>query len=282
MEISGINAQDFVDTVYFDQDWKQSQPDAASYYRIIKTTSDGSYLFTVEDYFLSGQIQMTGTFRSIRPDYKTGTFIYWYENGNKQAECEYENNELNGQYLEWYENGRQKSIQYFYQGKLNGTYQSWKDDGIPKLNIQYLDGKKHGYFISYYPNGKPVRKDLYENDEFIEGKCFNDKEEPITYFPYITMPAFKGGMSALRSYIRNEIRYPKNALRSGIQGMVLTRFTVDEKGNVMGAEIIRGDRDEFNVEALRLISSFPQWIPGRIDDQPAPIQVTLPIEFTLD
>ena len=280
--VTGIDGQDFIDTMYFDQDWQQSQPDKASYYRIIRTSPDGNFLFRVEDYYLSGQIQMTGTYRSIRPDYKTGLFTYWYEKGNKQAECEYENNELNGYYNEWYENGHQKSSQYFKKGQLNGTYQSWNNDGTPKLNIQYIEGKKHGYFISYYANGKPVRKDLYENDEFIEGKCFNEDEEPIPYFPYIIMPAFTGGMSALQDYIKEKIQYPKNALRAGIQAIVLTQFTVDEKGNVTGAEVIRGDREEFNAEALRLINSFPPWIPGRIDDHPAPIQVTLPIEFRLD
>jgi len=280
--LTSLRGQDFIDSMFFDRNWEQTQRDNASYYRIVRTSPDGSFLLMVEDHFLSGQIQMTGTYRSIRPDYKEGLFTYWYENGNKQAECEYKDNELNGHYSEWYENGSQKTSQYFKKGILNGTYQSWNNDSNPKLNVQYVDGKRHGYFISYYPNGKPVRKDLYENDELIEGKCFNEKEEPVAYFPYIIMPAFNGGITALRSFIQKEMQYPRNALRSGVQGVVITRFTVDENGNIRGAEVIQGDRDDFNAEALRIINSFPQWIPGKIDNQPAPVQVSLPIEFTID
>jgi len=276
-----INAQGVTDTMYFDQNWEQTSSSDASYYRIISFSETGNFLLSVEDYYLSGQIQMSGTYRSIRPDYKTGVFTYYYENGFKQAECRYDNNELDGQYREFYENGRLKSDHYFRDGELDGSYKSWNEDGTPNLDIQYKAGKKHGYFISYHSNSNPARKDLYEKDEFIEGKCFNESGETVDYYPYIVMPAYQGGIEALRGFIEKEINYPEKAYRTGREGVVFVRFTVDEKGEITSPSIIRGVREDFNEEALRIISSFPPWIPGRIDDKPAPIEVSLPIEFQI-
>lgn len=267
--------------MYFDHNWEQTSSSEASYYRIISFSETGDFLLRVEDYYLSGQIQMSGTYRSIRPDYKTGVFTYYYENGYKQAECAYDNNELDGQYREWYENGRLKSDHYFRDGELNGSYKAWNEDGTPNLDIQYKAGNKHGYFISYHSNGTPARKDLYEEDEFIEGKCFNESGETVDYYLYIVMPAFRGGIEALRGFIEKKIEYPEKAYRTGREGVVFVRFTVNEKGEITNPSIIRGDREDFNQEALRIIASFPPWIPGRIDDKPSPIEVSLPIEFRI-
>jgi TonB family protein len=279
--VTQVNAQGVRDTMYFDRDWEQTTRSNASYYRIITFADTGDFLFIVRDYYLSGRIQMSGTYRSIRPDYKTGVFTYYYENGLRQAECEYDHNELDGPCREWYENGNPKSDYFYLDGKRSGSYKSWNEDGTAKLEIQYKDDKKHGYFISYHPNGKPARKDLYENDELIEGKCFNKSGEEIDYYPYIVMPSFPGGLEALRKFIENEINYPAKAYRSGHEGVVLVRFTVDEHGNIINPSIIRGDREDFNEEALRVISAFPPWIRGKIEDKPSPIEVSLPIEFQI-
>jgi len=276
-----IKAQGVTDTMYFDQNWEQTTSSDASYYRIISFSETGDFLLNVEDYYLSGQIQMSGTYRSIRPDYKTGVFSYYYENGFKQAECNYSNNELEGRYWEWYENGNMKSDHYLKDGELNGSYKAWNEDGTAKLDIQYKEGKKHGYFISYHLDGSPARKELYEDDEFIEGKCFNESGETVDYYPYIIMPAFRGGIEALREFIETEIDYPEKAYRNGHEGVVFVRFTVDEAGEIINPTIIRGDREDFNEEALRIITSSPTWIPGRIDDKPSQIEVSLPIEFQI-
>src|SRR5688500_5279225 len=79
------------DTSYYDSDWKASTKEKSSYYRITKTMESGKG-YHVEDYFNSGKIQMKGTYTSLSPEVKTGTFTWYYENGNKQTETVYENN----------------------------------------------------------------------------------------------------------------------------------------------------------------------------------------------
>jgi len=270
-----------LDTMYFDPNWEQTDKEEAYYYRYISTDSSGKFRFYVEDWFPGGRIQMTGTYKSIRPDNKDGQFVYWYENGEKQMECYYRDNILHGPLREWYSSGQAESYQDFSGGLLDGEYTSWQEDGSLKLKARYHKGEKHGNFQSFYPNGKMVRNDYFENGQLVEGKCFSIEGEPVEYFPYVLMPSFPGGQSALRRFIEKELKYPDEARSRGIEGVVIILFTVDETGNVKDPKVVNGDREYFNTEALRVASTLSQWVPGEVDGVPSPIQVSVPIEFRL-
>ena len=270
-----------LDTMYFDNNWNQTTEAEAHYYRYVSVDSSEEFRFYVEDYFPGGQIQMTGTYKSIRPDNKDGHFVYWYENGNKQMECRYRDNILHGTLREWYSSGQEESYQEFRAGLLNGEYRSWREDGSLKLIAGYYIGEKHGNFQSFYPGGQMIRNDYYENGRFIEGNCYSEEGELVDYFPYIVMPQFPGGHEALRKFIRKELKYPPEARREGLEGAVIILFTVDEEGFVRSPRVVNGDHEFFNNEALRVTQKFPRWSPGKVDGIPAPIQVSVPFEFHL-
>lgn len=270
-----------LDTMYFDTNWEQASKADAHYYRYISIDTSGEFRFLVEDYFPGGQIQMSGTYKSIRPDNKDGHFIYWYEGGNKQMECYYRDNYLHGTLQEWFASGQQESYQEFSKGVLSGDFRSWDEEGHIKLKARYNNGEKHGNFQSFYPNGQMVRDDYYENGQLREGHCFSREGNPVEYFPYVLMPRFPGGPSSLRNFVEKELKYPSEAKKRSIEGAVLVLFTVDEKGYVKNSRVVNGDREYFNREAIRVVEKFPRWIPGEVDGVPSPIQVSVPIEFRL-
>jgi TonB family protein len=267
--------------MYFDRNWEQTTEAEAYYYRYVSIDSSGEFRFHVQDFYPDGVTQMTGTYRSIRPDNKDGHFIYYYESGQKQMSCDYRNDKLHGPMEEWYESGAKESYQEFSEGLPDGQYTSWREDGSMKLNAKYHRGTKHGHFQSFYPNGQMVRNDYFENDRLLEGKCYSPEGDEIDYFPYVQMPEYPGGRSALYSFVEKELKYPSEAKKQGREGAVLVLFTIDEEGYVNDPRVVNGDRDYFNQEALRLVKKFPQWIPGKIDGTASPIQVSVPIEFRL-
>jgi len=162
-------AQIILDTMYFDNDWEQSSEQDANYYRIISTdTTSGRFRFLVKDYYLSGQVQMTGTYNSIRPDNKDGQFFYFFDNGQQQRECYYRENTLNGTFREWYRSGKPKNEQEYKNGLLHGPYKTWREDGSLKQEARYIKGEKSGNFKTYYENGQLTRNDLYEDDKLVE------------------------------------------------------------------------------------------------------------------
>jgi outer membrane biosynthesis protein TonB len=46
------------------------------------------------------------------------------------------------------------------------------------------------------------------------------------------MPEFPGGDKELVSFLKNNLRYPNDAKENGIQGTVVTQFTVDIDGSI--------------------------------------------------
>jgi TonB family protein len=267
--------------MYFDTNWEQAEKADAHYYRYISIDTSDKVRFRVEDYYPEGKIQMTGTYKSIRPDNKDGHFVYYYEDGKKQMECHYRDNYLQGILEEWYPSGQQESYQEFKGGILNGDFKSWREDGSLKLKARYYNGEKHGNFQSFYPNGQMVRDDYYDSGKLIKGQCFSEDGKETEYFPYVLMPKYPGGPGNLRKFIEKELKYPPEAKRKGIEGAVLILFTVDEEGVVKDPRVVNGDRVYFNKEAIRVVEKFPGWIPGEVDGIPSPIQVSVPIEFRL-
>jgi len=270
------------DTMYFNRTWEQTGSENARYYRIIKMDTSGQFLFYVTDYFLSGQEQMTGTYRSIRPDFREGTFTWYHENGTKQQSCEYKNNMLHGSYLEWFENGQIQTRQTFNKGIPDGPHKKWNEKGVIQFDAQYSNGDSHGYFITYYDNGQMIRKELYNLGRLIEGQCYSQNGDSIEYFPYLVQPQFKGGRAALLKFIQMELKYPKQALKEEKEDIVGVLFSVDTTGKVINPRIIKGSAEEsFNVEALRIVSSFPSWIPGKLDNEASQLDVIEPVEFRI-
>ena len=267
--------------MYFDRNWEQTDQEYAHYYRFISIDTSGDFRFYVEDYFPGGQLQMSGTYKSIQPDNKDGHFVYRYEDGKKQMDCHYRDNVLQGPLREWYSSGQAESYQEFSGGLLDGEYTTWQENGNVKLKARYHKGEKHGNFQSFYPNGQMLRNDFFENGQLVEGHCFSAEGEPVEYFPYVLMPSFPGGQAALRRFVEKELKYPDKARKRGIEGAVIILFTVDEAGDVKDPRVVNGDWEYFNAEALRVVSKFPQWLPGEVDGLPSPIQVSVPIEFRL-
>ena len=95
------------------------------------------------------------------------------------------------------------------------------------------------------------------------------------------MPEFPGGMEALINFLQENVQYPENAVKNNIEGRVLVQFIVDKTGQVYDAEVVRSVDEELDAEALRVVKSMPNFIPGRQDGKAVSVWFTLPISFKL-
>jgi TonB family protein len=277
------NAQFFNDTIYFNsfQEIIES-PDSNGFCRIISIDTLGTFQFLVKDYYASGQLKMSGTYRSLNPDKLNGTFCYYYQNGGLNKKCTYSNNILSGPFLLWYENGQLKQECTYNQNNLTGTFKSWSPDGLLTKYADYKEGKKNGKFITYYKNGKPVRIEKYKNDNLIKARCFTSSGKDTTYFICFTPPSFlDGDISAFTQWVMEKLQYPDEAKSKLEEGEVKVRFTINEEGKVEGIQITKPDRNYFNFEVLRVISSSPLWRPARRDLDTIEVSVEIPVKFAL-
>ncbi len=106
--------------------------------------------------------------------------------------------------------------------------------------------------------------------------------EPEQVFTAVEqMPAFPGGDAELMKYLSTHINYPPMAMENNVQGRVIVQFVVTKTGKVGEVKVVRGvDRDLDN-EAVRVVKSLPDFIPGRMNGQAVNVWYTLPVTFKL-
>ena len=95
------------------------------------------------------------------------------------------------------------------------------------------------------------------------------------------MPQFPGGEQALLNYLSTNIRYPIIAQENGVQGKVIVRFVVNKSGEVENAVVLKAVDESLDAEALRVVNSLPDWIPGEQKGEKVSVYYTLPISFKL-
>lgn len=109
----------------------------------------------------------------------------------------------------------------------------------------------------------------------------NSAEKPAIPTTADQMPAFPGGEDALKSFLENNLKYPKKARKSKIQGAVNVRFVVQENGQLTNFTVVKSLEPTLDAEALRVVQLMPAWQPGLQCGQPIKVKYTLPVRFSL-
>lgn len=109
----------------------------------------------------------------------------------------------------------------------------------------------------------------------------DDPDNPV--FEVVeSMPEFPGGgMTAMMQFLSKNIKYPVNAQKNGTQGRVTVQFIVNIDGSISNIGIIRGVDPELDGEAVRVISTMPNWKPGTQKGKPVRVKYTVPVMFRL-
>ena len=94
-------------------------------------------------------------------------------------------------------------------------------------------------------------------------------------------PSFPGGDTARIIYLNENLKYPKTAKETGIQGAVYVTFVVERDGSITNVKILRGIGGGCDEEALRVINAMPKWNPGRQNGREVRVQFNMPITFKL-
>jgi protein TonB len=135
--------------------------------------------------------------------------------------------------------------------------------------------------------GDPGRVDIDDDPILVEGppeavlKDDGDSKpkEPEIFIIVQQMPAFRGN---LNQYLAQEMRYPDIAKENGIEGTVVIRFIVNEKGEISNPVIVKDIGGGCGEEALRVVRAMPAWLPGANRGIPVKVQMNLPVKFKLE
>ena len=94
-------------------------------------------------------------------------------------------------------------------------------------------------------------------------------------------PEFPEGNAAMMKFLSDNIKYPADAIKNGIQGRVITNFVVEKDGSLTDVKVVRGTDPLLDTEAIRVIRSMPKWKPGTQKGQAVRVRFTLPVVFRL-
>ena len=108
------------------------------------------------------------------------------------------------------------------------------------------------------------------------------KTVPDTPFDVVEqMPEFPGGQEALMQFLRQEVKYPKEASKDGVQGRVVVQFVVEKDGSISEVEVVKKVNEHLDAEAVRVVNAMPKWKPGKQKGENVRVKYTLPISFRL-
>ena len=96
------------------------------------------------------------------------------------------------------------------------------------------------------------------------------------------MPSFPGGISGLRTYLNQNIRYPAEAQENCVQGRVVVSFVVGKDGHISDVTVLRSVDPSLDKEAIRVVRNMPRWTPGKQGGEPVRVRYNVPVSFRLN
>jgi periplasmic protein TonB len=106
-------------------------------------------------------------------------------------------------------------------------------------------------------------------------------EDTGIYTTIDVYPRFPGGDQARFYFLRTNIRYPENAVKAGIQGVVMVVFVIETDGRLSNVEVPKGIGGGCDEEAIRVVRAMPLWEPGKRSGRAVRVLVRMPIVFKI-
>lgn len=104
-----------------------------------------------------------------------------------------------------------------------------------------------------------------------------DKNDTIAF----KAARFKPGKDEFRATLIENTRTPRLAVERKIQGKVMVKAIIDEKGNLSGLYIDNSPNVTLNFNALWAVSNLKEWRPATFNGKPVPSIIEVPVEFFL-
>lgn len=120
---------------------------------------------------------------------------------------------------------------------------------------------------------EPITEDL-PFDTFMD-------EDPV-YTTVDYMPKYPGGDAELLKYINRTIKYPENAQKEGIKGIVVVSYIVEKDGSLSDFKVVRSVSPELDEESIRVLKTMEKWTPGKHNGEIVRVKYTVPITFRLE
>ena len=73
---------------------------------------------------------------------------------------------------------------------------------------------------------------------------------------------FPGGVNAMMQFVRENMKYPKDCEKEGINGRVIATFVVETDGSLSDPDVLQSPDERLSKEVVRIIGLMPKWKPA--------------------
>lgn len=121
-----------------------------------------------------------------------------------------------------------------------------------------------------------LRPDFLQPPGLQDEKIYTVSEVNVKPEPLIGLQGFHDKWS-------KKVKYPEEAIRKKVQGMVFIEFVVNPDSTVADAAVKRGIGDGCDEAALKAFEELSKngWKPGIKNDQPVKVKMVLPFAFRI-
>ena len=114
----------------------------------------------------------------------------------------------------------------------------------------------------------------------VQNTSSHSEEEEI-FQTVEVQPEFPGGPAAMVRWLSANLVYPVACIEEGIQGRVIVQLVVNTDGSVSDVKVVKPVNPHLDKEAIRVVSSMPNWKPGEQRGKKVRVRYTLPVTFRL-
>ena len=93
---------------------------------------------------------------------ENGEYKKWFDNGQLEIHCYYENGKLQGEYTKWFMNGNLERHAFYNEGKVEGEYKRWYLNGNLYEQFYYREGELDGESKWWYTNTQLASHTFYK------------------------------------------------------------------------------------------------------------------------
>lgn len=112
-----------------------------------------------------------------------------------------------------------------------------------------------------------------------------DKSKAVNnevFVDYDVIAQFPGGEKECFKFLSDNIKYPVECMKKGIQGRVIVSFTINTDGSIEEVKTMRSPDPALSKEAERVIAMMPKWKPAMHGDKAVRSRMSIPVNFRLD
>lgn len=116
------------------------------------------------------------------------------------------------------------------------------------------------------PLVQPNQTKIFQRKEILKAPAFTEAE-PIHGYP------------ELYAYFNRELKYPIEALKDSVEGVVTVSFLINEQGKPTEINIINSLGALFDAECIRIVENMPAWRAATLNGTAISTRLSIPLTF---